>query len=481
MPRADSVTPVEAENAASICEKKSMSSLTLSSFDEFPIQRQQVQQEDDGIFEGYTADRSAASMKSSSDNDSTVNEDKLGLVIDVLQSRSPRRDHFKCTTISSRSKQASCRSFKHALLPTMDHKHSGNRLKRKRAKSRRDVHQQKRFANDKLLPLLSKKSPIHPDIDLSLTHHIAVKDDLLSATTDAVLHVAAVSQSIRSHDASPTVKQASFYSHVETASAIPALSKAVLEYFADLRQQVAVNTAEGSRKRSTRTGREDKSSPLLNKGVAAIPSMAQIISDVASFSDEPYRLEDALDLADTPRYVYTEIVGSISLFTENPRFCQRLALFLFLFVLHFRLLLEATSPHRVIHVNAAFSRKIIAAASGSRRCNAQVWIETQNKLHQRSSKNRSLQEALEDIIPENLTVPLTCYPVLGTSSVTHYLIEATPVGSTTGARKAQKRGRLDNPDKQDDLEQRNIDNTKNDNDHVREETLHLHKHFEAVG
>jgi hypothetical protein len=44
----------------------------------------------------------------------------------------------------------------------------------------------------------------------------------------------------------------------------------------------------------------------LNKSSVVVPKMAQLISDVVSFSEHPYRLEDALDLSDTPRYVCHE-------------------------------------------------------------------------------------------------------------------------------------------------------------------------------
>lgn len=142
-----------------------------------------------------------------------------------------------------------------------------------------------------------------------------------------------------------------------------------------------------------------------------------------------------------------------------------------MFVLYIRLLLEATSPHRVIHVNAAFSRKIIAASNGSRRSNAQEWMETQNQPHQISSKNRSIQEALEEIIPENNTLPLTCYPVLGAGSVTHYLIEATPAGPKDGNIAANQ-----------EREQQNIDSPHKDNNiDIRQEKMQLYKPFEAVG
>jgi hypothetical protein len=116
--------------------------------------------------------------------------------------------------------------------------------------------------------------------------------------------------------------------------------------------------------------------------------------------------------------------------------------------------LEGTSPHRIIHVNAAFSRHLILAGSGRQgrrfRNNSQEWIESQNQF---SNSKRSLQEAIEEIIPENATLPLTCYPVVGSNSMTtHYLIEAT----------------------------NSIANPRPDSTHPQE-TMTLYRPFEAVG
>jgi hypothetical protein len=133
-------------------------------------------------------------------------------------------------------------------------------------------------------------------------------------------------------------------------------------------------------------------------------------------------------------------------------------------------------------VNAAFSRKIIAPANGSRRSNAQQWIETQNHARQRTLKNRSLQEALEDIIPEKLTVPLTCYPVVGAGSVTHYLIEATHGGCTSRAGRSQKVAKLEKAIKQNKLEQHDVDSTITDKDDGHQVAAQSCKrHFKAVG
>jgi hypothetical protein len=307
IPRDDSGMSEE-ENCASTNEKQSLSSLTLSFNDEFPVQQQQGQQEEDLDSEGYSADRSAASMKSSSDNDSTINEDRLGLVIEILKPRRQRQQYFEYTTTASRNNHSSSKLFTHASLPSMESKHCDNRLKRKRATPSGDVFHQKRNGQDKTWSSLSNKSPVHPDIDFSFTHHVAVKDELLSATTDEVLRVAAVSHRARRYNARTIARHgtsmSSTSSTVEVSSTVPALSKAVLDYFADLRQEVAAKNARGSRKRFTSTGCSGKfSPPQLDHTAASVPEMADTVSDVAFFSDEPYLLEDALDLADTPRYI----------------------------------------------------------------------------------------------------------------------------------------------------------------------------------
>lgn len=297
-------------------------------------QQQQQQQEEDGhlAMEGYTADKSSASTKcaTSSDNDDSFpvgrkdDEDKLGLVIAILQPQGQRQlsTSSGSSSTSSRSDSVSC-PISHMLLSTIDRKRSGGRRKRKRSKyCHRHVRKQRRTADDTSSFFLSQKSPIHPDIDISLTQHIAVSDDLISATTDAVLQGAAVYNNNSSSSTSAgiggaaTTAKTSSFSTVEIASAVPALSKAVLQYFADLRQEfmtatrkeiVSTHTSAQSSASTSHRRRPDKSPEnrdrsLLQKD-ATVPKMAQIVSDVATFSEEPHRLEDALDLTDTPRYV----------------------------------------------------------------------------------------------------------------------------------------------------------------------------------
>ena len=195
----------------------------------------------------------------------------------------------------------------------------------------------------------------------------------------------------------------------------------------------------------------------------------QVISDVATFSDQAHTLEDALDLTDTPR-----------------------------------LLLEATSPHRIIHMNAAFSKHIIGI--GGSRGNAtrggtttissssansddycsQDWMEEQNSsrnLHARGNNqnSRSLQKAIEDIVPDNITIPpLMCYPVIvgDPNNITHYLIEATSLTQSRDdttkkmmIRNHHSRELIPPPPPPLPSERRNI----------RQDTMEMYKPFGAIG
>ncbi|KAG7343024.1 hypothetical protein IV203_020969 [Nitzschia inconspicua] len=421
-----------------------MSSITSSSGGVTTNQQQLATEEGSNLtVEGYIADKSSAtSSTSKSDENEDKSEDKLGLVIDVLQPKRQRRRQSDNGSSSDNSINSSSRSLTHVLMSAVDERRlKQNRRKRRRSKS---THHNSRkhartFDATRAWESLSMKSPIHPDIDITLTEHIAIKNDLLSPSADSVLLGAAAVSSATN----------SCFSTTEIVSAVPALSNAVLQYFAGLRNEISARTSKMSGK-SIASKQPAKSSVESDrtsyKPNVVLPKTAQIISDVASFSDQPYCLEDALDLTDTPR-----------------------------------LLLEATSPYRVIHVNAAFSRNIIAAANGSRKSTAQEWIESQNQPHKISSKNRTLQEALEDIIPENVTVPLTCHPVLGAGSITHYLIEATSTEAFSGNNARQRiKGSNENNVRPEEGEGKDISNSKTNED-MRRNTMQLYKHYEAVG
>jgi hypothetical protein len=328
----------------------------------------------------------------------------------------------------------------------------------------------------------------------------------------------------------------------ECVSFVPALSDAIVEYFAFLRhqmrsaqqrhelqhafsppqrrqqhhQEVMVanenrtissqpertkcrsNKKHGKSLQGTATAVTKEMAFRASKGAVATknyPSAPQacppqVVSDVATFSDQPYTLEDALDLTDTPR-----------------------------------LLLEAASPHRIIHINAAFSKQVVGIGGGSRRGNtsrntrrgsttaagcAQDWMEEQNSIKHLSSKgnteySRSLQKAIEDIIPDNCTIPFTCYPVVvsgaaascGFSSqppqphITHYLIEATTrPRKVTAAAKTTPSEKKNHPlirtsnvhnhyrgNERLELSPRQRNNVNN----IHQETMEMYKPFGAVG
>jgi hypothetical protein len=136
-------------------------------------------------------------------------------------------------------------------------------------------------------------------------------------------------------------------------------------------------------------------------------------------------------------------------------------------------------------MNAAFSKHVIGIG-GSRRntrraanngdyC-AQDWMEEQNSSrHLRAKGNnqnsRSLQKAIEDIVPDNVTIPpLVCYPVIvgDPNNITHYLIESTI--STHSRTNHSSIGSLPlSPPLPS--EQRNI----------RQDTMEMYKPFGAVG
>ena len=100
---------------------------------------------------------------------------------------------------------------------------------------------------------------------------------------------------------------------------------------------------------------------------------------------------------------------------------------------YFRVLIEAIRPYRVVHANAAFSKSVIGTSN-----NIQRWIDQQNS--QRKSKAyRTLEKALRDMVPD-LDVPLTVYPVLGSETISHYLVETIYSNP-----KKRRRGKLEEP------------------------------------
>lgn len=508
----------DTDDASANNEKRSLSSASSSSSDggdesaaTSPKQQRQQQplcsekkETKNLAVAGYAADKSSAgSSSTNSDNDeegaaagaarspskeqhrNNGKEDKLGLMIDILQQpkihqRHRRRHHAKTSSSSSSSDSYSSETMTQFLLSDRHRRHDRKRKRNKTSSSSGRHHRRSRKhlrtmavlsppTTNVPLESLSKKSPIHPDIDISLTQHIAIKNDLLSLSTDSVLRGAAVGAAAAAVSSD----------NLEIASSVPALSSAVLHYFAELRKDLSVRKQEMNALAAGVPNRSPPPPSDKNRKRVADTEAAQVITDVASFSDQPYRLEDALDLTETPRYVWhSQLVDVILLLSHTSWYLS--------FLSSSRLLLEATSPHRVIHVNAAFSRKIIAAAIGRLGNSAQEWMEAQNQSYRMLlSKHRTLQEALEEIIPENATVPLTCYPVLGAGNITHYLIEASAAraAKVSDVRK-QLKSKVKDEDKAFNTERREenaADDSSRIRDDLRHESLQLYKPYEAVG
>jgi len=472
------------------------------------------------IDDGYTAD-----VSSISDGDSTLmNKDqqqqgdsKLGLVIDILQParKKPRNDDLQsfCRNNSSSLYRSPFPTYRVSRNSNSRHRSRGRHHRRHRRRRPSSKIHEGRFQQQRPAP-----SPIHPDIDISLTHHI-MTGDLLCPTTDVAIQDAVMPLSNSNSSNGPTPAEAASTTGGDTTSTsvgpvVPALTEAVLQYFRDWKRDTTVNSGlrdtgseqpqqqqqqvlqqeqqqletarvssdtvetmvpetkghrnttttnnnNGNRKRRHRL--DDGSSPPSSPPVAGASkndnanvkhqmqeaAQAQVISDVASFSNRHYKLEDALELTDTPR-----------------------------------LLLESNSPYRVIHVNAAFSRDIVVPAGSSRRrrrrrrntseC-VQDWMERQNDLL--ATTDRSLQEAIENIIPDNVSVPLTCYPVMIGGRLTHYLIEA----STRTAQQQEQQQASAAPGNNNDNNNTRHRNAINNNRNIREETMEMYKPFEAVG
>lgn len=167
-----------------------------------------------------------------------------------------------------------------------------------------------------------------------------------------------------------------------------------------------------------------------------------------------------------------------------------------------RLLLEATAPHRVIHANAAFSNDVILmngrnghnkktkkaknSSITQRRPSVLEWMEERNKqpYHYYSvgggnggkiARLRTLEEAIEDIIPDNVRIPFTCYPVCGTVSgrvITHYLLEGTKNISSNPHLTVARRHQQDHDIVNTEVDNLNNDDVDNNND---DQGSHSHK------
>jgi len=327
------------------------------------------------IDDGYTAD-----VSSISDGDSTLmNKDqqqqgdsKLGLVIDILQParKKPRNDDLQsfCRNNSSSLYRSPFPTYRVSRNSNSRHRSRGRHHRRHRRRRPSSKIHEGRFQQQRPAP-----SPIHPDIDISLTHHI-MTGDLLCPTTDVAIQDAVMPLSNSNSSNGPTPAEAASTTGGDTTSTsvgpvVPALTEAVLQYFRDWKRDTTVNSGlrdtgseqpqqqqqqvlqqqqqqletarvssdtvetmvpetkghrnttttnnnNGNRKRRHRL--DDGSSPPSSPPVAGASkndnanvkhqmqeaAQAQVISDVASFSNRHYKLEDALELTDTPRYVH---------------------------------------------------------------------------------------------------------------------------------------------------------------------------------
>lgn len=209
------------------------------------------------------------------------------------------------------------------------------------------------------------KSPIHPDINYHMTKRVFSKD-----YPDAMMVVGTRSDCNRTKAVSSPMQQLP----------IPAASASA----------------------GPPTGVPFQQNPIsseLQQTSTIIPCERM----TATFSKRRRRLEEGLALTQTPRYV-----NHCRLFEANIKCLHNFVCFL-------RLLIEAESPHRVVHANAAFTQSVVGTLS-----NTQRWFERQTSSN--IPKTRSLKKALRDIIP-NRDVHLVLYPVTGSEKVSHYLIE----------------------------------------------------------
>jgi hypothetical protein len=263
--------------------------------------------------DGYTADVSSAS-KSGNDNDlPNSGEDKLGLVIEIF-SRHAEKTKNRSESIrrrAHRTQSPSSHFLTHSSIIDKKRKRSGSRHS-KRSRRKRGSSRREHSLTSKPAP-----SPIHPEIDISLTQHVAVKNGLLCPTADAVLHGAVVSHggsssgnrnsSNNKNDSSQLSTTGTDTMTDEFASSVPALSNAILQYFSDLRREMAVSHKKNSKSINHAPERQPSNAPAskTRRGTTSHTKnapKAQLISDVATFSNQPYRLEEALDITNTPRY-----------------------------------------------------------------------------------------------------------------------------------------------------------------------------------
>ena len=388
---------------------------------------------------GYSGDCS-----SSEESCPTSSGDKIGLVIDIAQklcdetitNMNRKRKHHSTNKESTANRNGNSTRGKHDRkrrrrnhdIPrrygssNTDSSRSGNdsgnvQLKRRRRSCKHKIRSQKAatICNDMLLQpslLHPEPSPIHPDIDPSITK--LVKNWHGRTPTGAAAAAAAAAfgtDQLSSHDQWQTIKKGKellLKQQQCVSDSLCAISD-VLQTFLEAVEnnpssssEMATETGPGNSgndgiaRRKTKSAvairnrYHDESQTKLNKlkqlPVAATSTATQphtvppsstdnctnksymkpstqhlkdtskhghqhrlhpnLISDVVTYSDQPVSLEHALDLTSAPR-----------------------------------LLLEASPPHRVIHANAAFSKLII--------------LDDQKKRKNTKTKKRSTKEQSE--------------------------------------------------------------------------------------
>jgi hypothetical protein len=303
---------------------------------------------------GYVADASSDSrnggsnsdLDTTSDQQSSPSDKKLGWVIDISKRR------IRSSSSSSRRSSRRCRRG------GGDHK--------RRIKS---------MMTEISLPFpLSKPapSPIHPDIDISLTKHITTSEFMVgpeivpaTATTDISFQAESVS-SINAVEAlssfvlnylggsRTTVNGEGNGSPSRTAIVAPpyppARNSEETTPRDESRSAADANLSKMKTEIPSRKRTQSNQSPCFspeNKLRLSPPSRSsdvvpsnktmfpQVISDVASFSTYQYTLEDALDLTDTPRYIYCDDVFPAGLVYLMNSYHSMYSFFLIFFSLSF--------------------------------------------------------------------------------------------------------------------------------------------------
>lgn len=242
-------------------------------------------------------------------------------------------------------------------------------------------------------------SPIHPEIDLSLTDHIFSSDF--------------------------------------DAKRFQNLPRLPLDYFSSLRLMEPLKSGE----RSLALELKDAIEATIDTRPKSSPSYAWTStsgSDRKDFQSLPFENRSSAQtlFPEETRFGSAQVISETSTseraattkFSKQYRFLEDgLAL-----TDEPRLLIEAKQPHQVVHANAAFTRSVIGTSSKIQR-----WIERQNSPT--IQKDRKLQKALRDIIPDP-DIHLIVYPVIGAEEVSHYLV------TTSDESYPKKRRRTKNDD-----------------------------------